>query len=117
MAYWRMQLHPADPDHAVKYCIESLASGYIGLDFSEDVGDLTHIHQEQLRSSEQDYWLFSHEMRRGDIVLIMAHHFPFALVEVAGGYNYIRRKDKRLGLWFRHFRKIDNARYYADYFR
>ena len=35
MTYWRMQLHPADPDQAVKHCVESLASGYIGLDFGK----------------------------------------------------------------------------------
>ena len=27
MAYWRMQLHPAEPSESVKGCVESLAAG------------------------------------------------------------------------------------------
>ena len=34
-------------------------------------------------------------MKAGDFVLIMAHHYPFALVKVDGPYNYIR-KPKQL---------------------
>lgn len=115
MAYWRMQLHPAVPGQAVRYCVESLAAGYIGLDFDEDVGDLTYVHQEDLPSNERDYWLFAHKMERKDIVLIMAHHFPFALARVKGDYNYIRKTEQRLGLWFRHFREVEDVRYYADF--
>lgn len=40
MTYWRMQLHPSEPDQAVRHSIESLAAGYIGLDFVEDIGRL-----------------------------------------------------------------------------
>ena len=54
-------------------------------------------------------------MKSGDTVLIIVHHFPFALVQIAGEYNYIKRKDRSLGLWFKHFRKVDNIRYYADF--
>ncbi len=43
MAYWRMQLHPAEPSESVKGCVESLAAGYIGLDFATDVGDLMRL--------------------------------------------------------------------------
>ena len=34
MTYWRMQVHPASPGDAVAHTIESLAAGYIGLDFA-----------------------------------------------------------------------------------
>lgn len=38
MNYWRMQLHPSEPQKATFYTTESIASRFIGLDFSEDVG-------------------------------------------------------------------------------
>ena len=62
MTYWRMQLHPADSRHAIKHSIESLAAGYIGLDFEYDVGDLMKTTQEKLPVYERDYWAFAHEM-------------------------------------------------------
>lgn len=46
----------------------------------------------------------------GDVVLIMAHNFPFALVTVSGDYNYIRTPDPEIGVWFRHFRRIIYSR-------
>ena len=114
MTYWRMQLHPADPEEAVKHCVESLAAGYIGLDFREDVGDLMSTNQSALPENQRDYWAFAHEMAAGDTVLIIAHHFPFALVTIHGEYNFIRSTAPELGVWFRHFRKIRDVRYYAD---
>ena len=36
MAYWRMQLHPNNASEAVRHAVQSLAAGYIGLDFAED---------------------------------------------------------------------------------
>ena len=109
-----MQLHPADSKHAIKHTIESLAACYIGLDFGRDVGDLTKIKQEKLPETQRDYWAFAHDMRVGDIVLIITHHFPFALATISGKYNYIREKAPELGVWFRHFRKVRDVRYYAD---
>jgi hypothetical protein len=53
-------------------------------------------------------------MAVADRVLIITHHFPFALVRVAGPYNYIRVKAPELGVWFRHFRKVDDVWYYGD---
>ena len=55
-------------------------------------------------------------MAVGDEVLIISHHHPFALVEVAGDYNYIRSRSPEIGVWFRHFRRInkESVRYYAD---
>jgi len=115
MTYWRMQLHPAKPSEAVRHCVESLAAGYIGLDFEYDVGDLMKTTQEKLPEYERDYWAFAHEMKVDDVVLIIAHHFPFALATVSGKYNYVRSKDSKLGIWFRHFRKVEDVRYYADF--
>jgi hypothetical protein len=54
-------------------------------------------------------------MAVGDKVLIIVHHFPFALVVVKGEYNYIRQPVEELGVWFRHFRAIRDVRYYADW--
>jgi len=115
MAYWRMQLHPAEPDVAVQHTVTSLAAGYIGLDFGTDVGDLSQLQKEQLPAGQQDYWDFAHEMRTGDMVLIIAHYFPFALVRVTGAYNYIRSPQPHIGVWFRHFREVKDVRYYADH--
>lgn len=115
MTYWRMQLHPASSGNAVQHTIESLAAGYIGLDFSSDAGDLLVAQQSALPANQRDYWAFAHEMAEGDLVLIISHHFPVALVRVAGTYNYIRATAPEIGVWFRHFRRIDEVRYYADF--
>lgn len=50
----------------------------------------------------------------GDIILVVAHHYPCALARVTGPYNYIRAPKVELGVWFRHFRKIEVLGYYAD---
>jgi hypothetical protein len=115
MTYWRMQLHPDDSGQAVRHSVESLAAGYIGLDFAEDVRDLMSLTQAELPENQRDYWAFAHEMVLGDKVLIMAHHFPFALATVDGEYNYIRLTAPEIGVWFRHFRKVTGVRYYADF--
>jgi hypothetical protein len=115
MAYWRMQLHPASSGDAVARAIGSLAVGYIGLDFAEEVGDLMATEQAKLPSNQKDYWAFAHTMRENDLVLIVVHHFPFALVRVSGAYNYIRSKAPELKVWFRHFRAVTDVRYYADF--
>jgi hypothetical protein len=110
-----MQIHPASPQEAVKHTIESLAAGYIGLDFAGEVGDLHTIQQSSLPANQRHYWGFAHEMKEGDLVLILAHHFPFALAKVYGPYNYIRSEAPEIGVWFRHFRKVSDVRYYADF--
>jgi len=109
-----MQLHPDEHGEALKHCVESLAAGYIGLDFAADVGDLMATTQVTLPPNQKDYWAFAHEMEIGDKVLVIAHHFPFALVTVAGEYNYIRVHAPELGVWFRHFRRVADIRYYGD---
>lgn len=115
MAYWRMQLHPAEPGEALKHCVDSLAAGYVGLDFAHDVGDLKATTQDRLPPNQKDYWHFAHEMAVDDKVLIIAHHFPFALATVAGDYNYIRRTAPEIGVWFRHFRPVRDIRFYGDF--
>jgi hypothetical protein len=114
MANWRMQLHPDAAPEAMRHAVESLAAGYVGLDFAEDVGDLNRVTRDQL-TQQKPYLQFAHDMEAGDRVLIMVHHFPFALVTVDGEYNYIRNIAPELGVWFRHFRRVIDVRYFADY--
>jgi hypothetical protein len=105
---------PAQPGESVKHCIDSLAAGYIGLDFAAEVGDLKKSSKERLPENQKDYWAFAHGMSMGDKVLIIAHHFPFALATISGDYNYVRSVAPEIGVWFRHFRKVDDVHYYAD---
>jgi hypothetical protein len=123
MAFWRMQLHPNHPAYALRYTVESLVAGYIGLDFDSDepVGDLTTVPQQNLPEKQRYYASFAHDMRIGDSVLIFVHNFPFALVTVSGEYNYIKECAPEIGVWFRHFRRIETENqlsrvsYYGDY--
>ena len=115
MNFWRMQLHPNDPKCAVEHTMRSLGLGYIGLDFYNSPGDLTDVEKNELARKQRDYWDFAHRMKIGDKVLVVAHHYPCALVEVEGEYNYIRRPDEELRLWFRHFRKVKTIGYYSDF--
>jgi len=110
-----MQLHPAAPGGAIKHTVESLSAGYIGLDFAEDTPDLKTVTQAQLPESQKNYWAFAHEMAVGDRVLLFTHHFPFAVAHVTGEYNYLRAAVPELGVWFRHFRTVDDVRYYGDF--
>jgi hypothetical protein len=110
-----MQLHPSESEGAVKHTVESLVAGYIGLDFAGDVRDLLTVPQDALPANQRHYWAFAHEMDVGDRVLLFAHHYPFALVRVAGAYNYIRATAPEIGVWFRHFRPVDELRYYGDF--
>jgi len=115
MTYWRMQLHPAAPGGAIKHTVESLSAGYVGLDFADNIPDMKTISQTQLPENQKNYWGFANEMAVGDRILIFAHHFPIALVRVAGDYNYVRSAVPELGVWFRHFRKVDEVAYYGDF--
>lgn len=115
MAYWRMQVHPNDAKSAMRHTVQSLAAGFIGLDFEEDVPDMKTISQEQLPERERQYWAFAHEMDEGDHVLVFAHHYPVALVRIAGEYNYIRSEQSHIGIWFRHFRRVKDVKYFADF--
>ena len=115
MTYWRMQLHPDDGANAVAHTIKSLGLGYIGLDFAAPPGDLTDVNAGDIPQGQRDYWDFAHTMDRGDFVLVVAHHYPCALVKVTGAYNYIREPQAELGIWFRHFRRVESVGYYADF--
>ena len=115
MTYWRMQLHPSESEGALRHTVESLAAGFIGLDFAVDVPDMLTVPQDALPENHRNYWAFAHEMTIGDYVLLFTHHFPFALARVKGDYNYIRETAPEIGVWFRHFRSVDNVRYYGDF--
>ena len=115
MPYWRMQLHPSESEGAIKHTVESLSAGYIGLDFAGDVPDLMTVAQAQLPENQRKYWAFAHEMKVGDHVLLYADHFPFALAKVSGEYNYVRAAVPELGVWFRHFRAVEDVRYFGDF--
>ena len=116
MTYWRMQLHPADAKRATMYAVESVAAGFIGLDFTKDPGDLSKVQPAAIPTGQKDYLEFCNTMAIGDKVLVIVHHFPFALVTVAGEYNYLKEPVPELGVWFRHFRRIDPelTAYHAD---
>ena len=116
MDYWRMQLHPDEAGKSVYLSAQSLSAGFIGLDFKNEVGDLNHAEPDEIEPEHRDYMDFCKKMNKGDKVLIIAHHFPFALCTVTGDYNYIARPEPELGVWFRHFRRIDiNAtKYFGD---
>jgi hypothetical protein len=110
-----MQLHPDAPGGAIKHTVESLSAGYVGLDFEGDVPDLMTITQSKLPDNQKNYWGFAHEMEVGDWILLFTHHFPFALARVSGQYNYVRAAVPELGVWFRHFRAVDQVKYYGDH--
>lgn len=109
-----MQLHPSDRKRSAFHAAQSLCASFIGLDFEEDEGDLKRATREKLPSKHRDYWSFAHDMRIGDKVLIISHHFPFALTTVAGDYNYIRQPVPEIGVWFRHFRRVKDVKLYSD---
>ncbi len=115
MNYWRMQLHPDEAENAMYYASQSIAAGFIGLDFATEVGDLLAEEHQNILTSQKDYLAFAKEMQHGDKVLIIVHHFPFAVVTVCGDYNYIRITEAELGVWFRHFRRVTDVIYFADY--
>lgn len=74
MTYWRMQLHPFQPERAVAHTMKSLGLGYIGLDFSDPPGDLSDVARSDIPAAQRDYWDFAHSMKVGDQVLVIAHH-------------------------------------------
>jgi hypothetical protein len=110
-----MQLHPNRPGGSARHSAESLSAGFVGLDFKWDVGDLLRAHYEDLPKEEKNQWAFAHEMAEGDYVLVFSHHYPFALARIDGAYNYIRTPVPEIGVWFRHFRRIADVRYYSDF--
>lgn len=115
MKYWRMQLHPDDGEKSALYSHQSIAAGFIGLDFATEAGDLLADSQKDVLTSQRVYLSFAKDMQVGDKVLIISHHFPVALVTIDGEYNYIRRAEPKIGVWFRHFRRIKDVVYYSDF--
>jgi hypothetical protein len=115
MAFWRMQLHPTDPARAAMYAVQSLAAGFIGLGIRRDPGDLTLLPPSPLPEGVTAHDLgFATKMAEGDSVLVILHHFPFALATVQGGYKYVRETVPELRIWFNHFRRVRDVRYNAD---
>ncbi|MEQ9566018.1 MAG: hypothetical protein RLN85_09430, partial [Pseudomonadales bacterium] len=114
MNYWRMQLHPDDSARASLHSTRCLGLGYIGLDFANPPGDLTDVDPATIPQTQRDYADFAHTMGVQDVVLVVAHHYPHALARVIGEYNYIRNPHEELGVWFRHFRKVEVLGYYSD---
>lgn len=114
--YWRMQLHPSESANAMAHAVQSIGAGFIGLDFLGDPGDLRRADPATVKSTERNFFDFARRMQVGDLVLVVVHHFQFALATVLGEYNYISRPEHELGVWFRHFRRIDTRRtlYWAD---
>lgn len=115
MPYWRMQLHPDDSPRASLHASRSLAAGFIGLDFEVSINDLEFIDADAIPQHQRDYVAFATEMAIGDRVLIISHHFPFAVCTVSGEYNYIKNPEPELGVWFRHFRRVSDVRLYSDH--
>lgn len=115
MNYWRMQLHPDDSKNSGYYANQSIAAGFIGLDFATEVGDLLSEENQAISTTQKNYVDFAKNMAIGDKVLIIVHHFPYAVVTVDGEYNYIRRTEPELGVWFRHFRRIKEVVYFSDF--
>ena len=115
MNYWRMQLHPCASGSAAVHATQSLSAGFIGLDFNDDCGDLSKVSLNDIDSGQKDYVQFWRDMKIDDRVLIIVHHFPFAIADVAGEYNYIKNTEPEIGVWFRHFRRVKNVRYYSDF--
>ncbi len=53
MAFWRMQLHPNDASNALRHTSQSLAAGFIGLDFLNPPGDLTDVAASDIEASQR----------------------------------------------------------------
>lgn len=116
MSYWRMQLHPNDAEYASFYTINSLANGFIGLDFGNDPGDLEKLKECELEKTPNNIYAFVKEITRTDVVIIFLHHHPFAIVRNVEEYNYIKQPIDEVNIWFRHFRKFKDISYYSDVF-
>lgn len=54
-------------------------------------------------------------MKKGDWVLVVAHHFSSALAKVAEPHKYICKTAPEIGVWFRQFRQVGNIMDYTDF--
>ena len=87
------------------------------LNKESNAGDLLTLQDDDKLGYQKSYLPFARDMKIGDIVLIVSHHNPIAIVKITSDYNYIRQVIPELGIWFRHFRQIDkdNIIYYSDF--
>jgi hypothetical protein len=111
-----MQLHPDDSQNATRHTVEALGRGLIGLDFANDLGDMRRIDPAAVKATERDFLDFASAMNAGDQVLVIVHNRPFALATVTSDYGYTTSPREFLGVWFRHYRRVDlpTIRYYFD---
>jgi hypothetical protein len=122
-----MQLHPSEPDWATDYAVQSLAKGLVGFDYAKDPGDLTLLDPSRLPENVQKHEVeFATRMEVGAKVLVLVHQYPFALVTIDSDYYYLRRPVSSgngnavrlvLGVWFNHFRRVRDVKYYADWIK
>ena len=112
--YWRMQLHPNRSKHSMFYTVQCLANGIIGLDFGKETKNLKIANTSILPRNEKRFVPFATEMKSNDIVLIMSHNKPLALVEVIGEYVYIAGY-RQSPVWCNHYRPAKVLSYYADW--
>jgi hypothetical protein len=117
MTYWRMQLHPGESELAAEHTIQCVASGFIGLDFGKDVGDMRKLTKNDLPKGHRSYLAFAQAMKPGDIVLVFVHNYPFALLKVKSKYHYITSSIPEIGIWPKHFRRVELLQYYHDYIK
>lgn len=109
-----MQIHADEPRNTVRDTIATLAAGYVGIDAPGDVRDLETMQPRSVSAAQREALAFAQEMDVGDRVLVFTHNFPFALLRIAGSYNYVCSPIPEHGIRFRHFRAVDDVRYYAD---
>lgn len=119
MRYWRMQLHPDEPEYATYYTVECLMNSYIGLGFEGADKDLSSIDYNSLETTPNNIYAFVHDISKDDWILIFHHNAPFALVTELGPYNFIKMNVPEMNIWFRHFRRFNKEKlsFYYDVFK
>ena len=103
--------------------VQSLPVRLIGFNFRQDPGDLWLVTRLTAEVSKNEVE-FATQMKVGDMVLVLVHQYPFALATIDSDYYYLRTPDpsgdeklvlRVLGVWFNHFRRVRDVKYYADW--
>ena len=67
------------------YAVQSLAAGLVGFGFRQDPGDLTLLQPAPYPAGVQPHDVaFATKMAEGDKVLVIVHHYPFAVATIEG---------------------------------